>query len=503
MDMRKQLSRMINWMLVGAVLSFLPVAAWAETEEERRDRMERIEQMKRTEDVTGSSAQIFSKLSKSLGWFIDYGGTARFTHTGGRDNDRSYSTQDALAFTREYEGNAYLNMTDFTRKTKFYSRARTTYTERRKNSASTRGNEWTQFEVDAMYFERKFKGGVTNTTLTAGRTSVSVGRGIAFAGTCDGVQIEMGYKRNMLTMFAARMDRSLDDIDPGNISPPSRNHTHRRFLGYEYRWNAHPLVSPYLYYVKSQDRSSRKVDPQTFEMHIYEPTFFGYGVGGIIVIPNLTYFGEFIRAYGTTTSQGDKSDTTPVDAAAFDIGVRYQFPGKYMASISYEYAYASGDRDRQTTVNSTLLGNRNGPDEAFRPFGGLGLGYALAPTFVNLRATKFGTGFRPFVGFESSRFRDVMLQAEFYLFERAVLPGPISDMAAYANDNARSKIGKEFNLTLTWQAMNDVRTNVRLGKFVPSTDSYGTESNFGDGRRYIMRGGDPEIYVRVQCSLDI
>lgn len=483
---------------IFCVLAFHAVPAFSETEEERQVRIERHEALKATEDVTGSASRVWSQISKNIGWYVDYGGNIRLAYTGGRDNDRSLNTPDALAFTKDYELSAFLNLTDLTRKSKIYGRFRTTYTERKKNSASSRGNEWVQLEVDAAYYERKYRAGLTNTTLTIGRQFTSVGRGIAYSAAADGIIINTVYKRGDLTMFAVKADRSPDDADPGNISPPSRNHTHRNFIGGELKLSVSPRFNPSVYVVQNNDRSPNRVDPQTSEVHLYQPRFVGFGAQGSIT-RSVSYFAEYIRVSGKTTSAGQRTDTARVDAQAADIGIRARLPGMYNPVLTAEWLYGSGDRDRTTTVNSTLLGDRNGVDRAFRPFGGASLGYALAPTLVNIRARKYGVSAIPFPRSGNAVAQSMQFTSEYYLFDRDVTPGPISDLSAFADARAQKRIGKELNAQINCTMMGDVRLNVKWGKFVPHGDSYGTTS----GDIHLTRDAVPEIYWKVQWTLDI
>lgn len=471
--------------------------ARAESEEERRERIERIEQLKRTEEVAGESSRLWSEVSKRLGWYVDYGGTVRYTYTGGDDNDRDYRVQDSLEFTKDYELNTFINFTDLTKKSKFYGRFHSTYTQRKKNAATTRGNEWTQLEVDALYYERKFKSGKGRTTLTLGRQSTSVGRGIAYSQTGDGAQVAIGHGPYDLTGFYVAADRSPDDNDPGALSPPSRGHTHRRFLGAELKYSLHPKLRPYVFAVHNDDRSQNIVDLQTNQLHIYDSKFLGYGLNGNLT-PRLTYFAEFISVTGSTVSVGDKQDTTIVESRAYDVGLRYALPGIYQPSISVERAYASGDPDRQSTVNSVNLGNTANKDMAFRSFGGLGLGYALAPTLSNMRVKKYSGSFSPFAPSSRENLKNMRLTLDFYRYWKDQEAGPTSDFAITSETYSKEEIGKEFNVQMNWQMLNDLVMNVRWGKFKPG-EAYGTILG-GVQKEF---GGAPEIYWRVQWSLDI
>ena len=489
---------------VCCLLILMGPKASAETEEERRERVERTEQMKRTEEVTGVTSRMWSKISKKLGWYVDYGGTARDTHTGGDEGDRNYASPDSQEFSKDYELNTFLNLTDLRRVSKFYTRLRTTYTERKKNSATTKGNEWTELEVDALYYERKYVGGPTRTTLTLGRQSVSVGRGIAYSATADGVQTSTTLAKGQIVLFAVRADRSPDDADPGNLSPPSRGRTKRDFFGAEMKWNWGQYLNPYYYYVENNDRSRNEIDPFSSATqidanltHIYEPTFYGIGANGSIT-PRLSYFAEFIRVQGTTTSVGNRGDTTTVQSRAYDAGLKYRYASVYQPTFSIEWAYGSGDPDRQSTVNSTLYGNTANADMAFRPFGGLGLGYALAPTLANIKVRKYSASFMPFTQARLERPRKIRVTVDYYKYRKDQDAGPTSDFDIPSDQFSKKEIGRELNAELSWKIYTDLSLNVRWGKFAPGS-GYDIFANGVQTRTRAV----PEIYWRFQWSLDI
>jgi len=301
-------------------------------------------------------------------------------------------------------------------------------------------------------------------------------------------------------MFGVKADRSPDDHDPGNLSPPSRGHTHRMFAGGEFKWTLHPKLNPSVYFVKSKDRSVRTSDPQTGEVHIYEPTFVGYGFSGSI-LPRLSYFSEAVRAYGSTTSQSQATDETRVNALAYDVGMRLRIPGPYQASLTYERMFASGDEDRQSTVNSTLLGNRAGDDEVWRGFGGLSLGYAFAPTFGNLKVRKATLGFSPFTQVKTKKYQGMRIDVDAYEYRKEQIPGAFGDLAFPTGGNSREKLGSEVDLQLSWQWFDDLRWQVRWGKFWPGP-AYRPSVTLPHGS-FNLEQGDPEIYWKFQWTLDI
>lgn len=509
--MSKQLLKITVLVAAGFLCAGIP-QVWAQSDEERRrERIERQEELKSSEEFLGAGGGSMTGFTKRFGLLMDYGGTVRYTYTGGDDgaHDRNRPL-DSQEFSKDYDLNAFLNMVNLKRTTKFYTRLRTTYTERKKNAGTTLGNEWKELEVDLMFVERKFRAGSSRTTLTFGRQFVSVGRGIAYAQTADGVNVNLTQDKLNLSGFAVIADRSPDDIDPGNLSPPSRSHTHRDFYGGQVQYNL-KKIRPYLYYVQTDDHSGRRLDPFTAEVHIYQPRFVGYGASGN-VIERLTYFGEFITADGYTTSStgntGGFTDTYPVDAGAWDVGITWAVPGPYRIILSAEQAWGSGDPDRVSTANSTNLGNRVGPDEAFRPFGGLSLGYALAPTLVNLKVKKYGLAISPFDRSAIVHLKSVRLTSEFYRYWKDQAKGPTSDLVAnFANDDPldNEDIGKEINAQLSWSPFNDMRLNVRWGKFVPGK-AYGEVGNdLVDPAIRVRKytGAPPEIYWKILWSLDI
>ena len=159
-----------------------------------------------------------------------------------------------------------------------------------------------------------------------------------------------------------------------------------------------------------------------------------------------------------------------------------------------QYSVASGDPDRQgNSVGSNLTtGSTAGTEErAFQSFGGLSLGYALAPTFANIRTMHFGGTISPWQDLEGghSYLNDVTLTMAFYKY-RIDSTGPTSDpFIPFATETISDEIGEEWNFNAKWKILSDFKSDFRVGYFKPG-------SAYGSRRAR-------EIYGRYKFTVDL
>ena len=127
-----------------------------------------------------------------------------------------------------------------------------------------------------------------------------------------------------------------------------------------------------------------------------------------------------------------------------------------------EYAYASGDGDRQSAMTA-LGGNKaHTSDEAFQSFSYVNSGLALAARFTNLQFVRLGTRFTPYDHKECLGRIDMGFN-HYFLF-KACSDGPIDDFRA--NRDA-STIGQETDVFLEWKILSDLALTVNYGHFWP------------------------------------
>lgn len=488
-------------------LSFNTLASAQLSEEElRRERIETIEQLKSTEQIFGTSSRAGAALMDKYGMIFEYGGAASITYTGGSNNDRNESQDTGLDITDhnyDYELNLFGVLSDQARTSKLYVRLKTKYTEQKKagvSAGAVRGNDYEQANFDMAYFEKKINSKFFKHTWTAGRQYISVGRGIAYGQVGDGLDYSIQSPKGRIEsyeMFGVRQLPRDDNSDVYNgSSVRGAGHTHRLFYGGELKLRVAPRHKFTFYFVVNNDKNPES-NPIA-GLHRYDSKFLGYGLAGPIpMVPNLTYFGEYVtvrgKNYGRSAVAG--SDTrTAVSAYAFDMGLKYTFAGnKYAPSMFVQYSGASGDPDRVVSVvgstAATALGAGNTPgtqDNAFQGFGGLPLGYALAPTFSNIRAHQLGGSIKPWK--DTRLFNNATLSVVFFNYWKDVTSAPFSDPFATA-DAPRGNIGGEWNISIKWKILSDFKSDLRYGQFRPGEVYGANRAN--------------ELYIKYKFTVDL
>ena len=162
-----------------------------------------------------------------------------------------------------------------------------------------------------------------------------------------------------------------------------------------------------------------------------------------------------------------------VNASAMDLGLRYFFGGDIAPTLYAEYGYGSGDGDRVKNVTSSKEGSTAGDDKAYRAFGGLPMGNALAPGLANIKIYKWGGSFKPFGRSPNDFWSDMTWQGAYYSYSTAVKGGATSDNPLQVGAAAKSqKIGNEMDLNVSWKILSDASYQLKLGQFKPGA-AYG------------------------------
>lgn len=481
-----------------------PALAQLSAEELRREQIETIEALKHTEDISGGSSRLFGSLGRRTGWGFNYGAAYSTTYTGGDNrSDLNSSTADANDHSYDYEIKPFVNITTQDKKTKFYLRLTSKYTEAKKNSASTLGNNFIQPTVDMMYWEKTFEGkgkeaGVKR-KFVVGRQFVQVGRGIAFALAADGIFYEatgLASRKFEYKCFVLKQNPSDDNID---ASSSGSGRTKRLFYGIRGKYQlparfaglAESKVS--LYTVHSKDQNQENSPTVALQKHKFEPQYYGLVSEGRI-FPSLHYWGEYIIERGKTfdSSTAVASKEVGINASALVAGLRYYFDagGDRKPTVYGEFITATGDPEA-TTSNSTLGGSAAGThDSRFIPFGGISLGYTIPSTMTNMKVYKVGGSIKPMAYSRSRMLQDITLQPEYYVFRRRTGntgAGGNDSLISYSSTN---RIGDKFDFSVSWRLMSDVVYQLKYGHFSP-------------GSAYTAPANAAETYWRFKVSIEM
>lgn len=470
--------------VVGVCLCLLillvsPAVAQMSAEDLRRERQETLEALRRTEDFSGKSSWVSRGLSRASGWRMKFGGVYSPSYTSGGNNDRDGSMQDALDHTWDQDVRMFFHLTSRSGKTKVYARVKSTYARNARTAPAIRGSDLVAPTFDMLYLQRLFQAGGWRHTLTAGRQYVSVERGISFGLVSDGLQVESKSRVNELQAFFVRQNPGDDNVD---ILSAGAGRTKRWFYGAEWKFRFLSNHKAGVFAVGNVDRNDEAPDASG-QRHQLDSFYYGLGLDGR-VFGNLSYWVLSIQESGRTYPNGGASKVS-IAASALDAGVRYFFRTATAPSLYAEYASASGDGDATGSSSSTLGGSASGNDRRFIGFGGLSLGYALAPQLTNIDVLKLGMSVKPFGWTASQSWSEFSVQPTYYIYRKDQASGATSD--PYSTVVSRD-LGAEFDLTMAWKAAVDISYQLKFGRFNPAA-------------AYPNRG--TENYLRLKLTLDL
>lgn len=292
--------------------------------------------------------------------------------------------------------------------------------------------------------------------LEAGRRYFNVGRGIAYSGVHDGVQLNFQRPGWNLGAFVSTNQPGDTNLD---TSVPGYDKTTRRYftgLGLGYAGiRGHQLYS---YAVLERDGSEEDPDDPDQD-YTYDANYFGLGSKGAWT-PSLPYWFEVIRQTGQSRTYGENTRGR-ISAWALDAEQRYETSWPTRLAVSAEYAMGTGDPDRQNPTN-TIGGNLRGHDRNFLYFGYLPTGIALSPYLSNLRIVRLGAEAKPFVHFKP--LQKMQLGVDYFWYWKDRSSGGISD---YDAATAERKVGEELDLKLEWRFTSRTILSAEYGRFRP------------------------------------
>ena len=309
-----------------------------------------------------------------------------------------------------------------------------------------------------------------------GRQFFSIGRGIAFSGVHDGIELNVRPKNLYIKSIFALSNPKDNNLDQ---SVPEYDKKEDRFYaGLEASFTRFYPIIFYLYGIAQRDMQDNHpgLTAQRFQYH---SQYVGIGLDKQ-VRRGLSYWVEFIKEWGRTYN--DSSYVAPtrckIDAWAIDTGARYILNMPMNPTIECEYALGSGDPDRTDVVDTDPGGNQYGNDNNFSYYGYFGTGYALAGRLSNLELLKVQVGFTPL---EKMKFaKDIDMGIKFFLYRKHRARGAIYDTQA---SQAHNDVGKEINLFAYWEPNDKFYMNFRFGVFYPGA-AFPETTN--DNTRYFL-----------------
>ena len=314
--------------------------------------------------------------------------------------------------------------------------------------------------------------------LTAGRFRSYLGSQLAYVKRANGVQLDVKSKWVDFKIFGFK---NLIDEENIDFSTPGFRSSRRFFYGAELKYNGFKRHAPYLFALIQEDDSGENIEDPDQDFG-YDSRYYGIGSRGEI-IKNLYYEIEGILEDGksfpeASAARGFSPDNVQIDAWAFDASLHYVYNILTRPTLSAEYAFGSGDSDRDSPgrVTTTVPGNQEGTtDRSFLNFGFIDTGLSLAPRITNLQMFKFGFSFTPS---EHVGNRNLNVGVDFFIFRKDKKEAAISDSRA---DRPQRSLGKEFDVNITWQIFSDLSASINYGRFYPS-NAYSDK----DARDFVM-----------------
>ncbi|MEW5693928.1 MAG: alginate export family protein [Candidatus Hydrogenedentota bacterium] len=484
------------WLLYTFLLCSVIFSQEEEIEERKRIiEEERIWELSTTEisGISGSRSKLISDFQARTNTEIYYGGWFTYSHTFFKNADKNKNTQDTLRYIDSYDLRLWTRIERPKHNDLVYSRVKFFWNDReyiqgRYIAAAKEVYDATR--LDMGYYEKKWNGlkHFRNIKLTLGRRQFRVGRGIAYSGVNDGVDLQLNHKSGFnFDISASKIIRSKNDLDSSRPYP-GKNWSRRYFYALEIDKKWHPKHTIDVYGLIQRDHNKEVPENRNLE-YDYDSEYYGIYLKGEL-ISNLKYWGEFIKEEGHSYATGTNANPNlqfkeNIDAYAFVLGMQYFADKLYgKPSLVVEYAEASGDTDRQS-VSNTVNGNlRRTEDECFIPFGIFPSGAASSFKFSNLHILKVGANIKPLEKIEI--FKDFMFTYEYYRYKADESAGAISDALA---DLVDKDIGKEHDFIISWRPLSDLKISFKYGRFKP-------------GNAYLLTNRDSKTYWNLSTTLD-
>lgn len=425
------------------------------------ERAASIERARLVQDEVTQDLKYTEKESKKLGDFtLDYGGWVFFDMEKYNDMDHSKEIEDWVKNDNYTDTRIWLKATYYKMVT-FYARLMNVYIDRPEVSSdySGKGNVNTGPRVDMLYatldLSKKYN---VPFSVTVGRQYFSIGKGIAYSNTDDGVLATYRIGKDVyLRGFTSKSRDHQYNVDYS--IPTFRSSNNRHYYGVELAYMMKTAVY-YVYGLFQRDRTKTYTPGQNYT---YDSEYVGTGISGQFG-KAFSYWGEFIKEYGTSNTDATQTSLAvkDVDAMAFDIGANYKIDIYSHPSFEVEMTYGSGDEDR-ISVTNTIGGNVNGRDTNFLYFGVFNAGYNFVPRLSNIYIYKVEASARP-LEFIPHIGKNIAIGAKYYVYQKDKLSGGLYDI--YATQYAKY-VGAECDTYLHYKAYENLYFTVHCGIFFP------------------------------------
>lgn len=412
----------------------------------------------------GKAAAAFFKNSGHVRAGTEYGGWTTFSYLDISEIDHVGTVRDPISSVGVIDSRLWYKHT--------WSARRNVFLRLRKqdiNIESAPGvipyDTRTKEELDIDLFTYDFP--VMSTDWRIGRQFIRVGRGLTLADTLDGAHVEWrtGDGVRVSGFVGSTLHRS-DNIDT-NVVGFDQGHNNRTFVGVQGEYvteSNHHLTA---YFLDENDNTSTADSIQDPYSYQYDAHYGGLGSEGSLGERTI-YTGELVFEGGRAGTANGGVNRERIDAGAAWLSLFHRLEGTSIPTLTFDYAWGSGDANRFSVTDSGVRGPLNGRgDKNFIGFGRFDGGLALQPRLSNLHVIRLGFQFKPFAHMMEAP-EDFLLGFKLSDYEKSTLNGPISDPVA---TEAKRHVGIGTDIFAAWKPMTDLDVLVEYGGFSPG-DAY-------------------------------
>ena len=422
------------------------------TEEERRLEKEKLQELE--------ALLILPKIEKEKKIIFNWSGWFSSTVRYYEDTDNDKSVSDSLKASFLQDLRLWASWIIHQRHL-VYIRFKNSYIQRNTGDGYTGiGSDGDGPHLDNAYLSLSL-GEKIPYELTLGRQYLYIGRGISYSAIHDAAKLLIMPPNFFIKAFVSQALNHEEDIDAS--IPGYDKQSERKFAGAEFAWRGIKNNVLYTYFLLQRHLLDENPSGELLQSYNYNSEYLGLGLEG--KKETISYWGELIKEYGksytdTNTVALEKKN---IDAWAANVGLRKEFDTKFNPAIELEYAFGSGD-DNRNSVTNTVSGNRYGDDENFLYFGDFFSGYAADTRLSNIHIYKLEGSIKPFPETETWSFNNINVGAKYFFYRKDQSGGATYDSDSTDDD---STLGHELNLYLYWKPTKNSNTIMRWGVFFP------------------------------------
>jgi len=327
-------------------------------------------------------------------------------------------------------------------------------------------------DLDLAYFSQSTAAG--NIVFSAGRKYFNLGTGVVLNGRGDGAELLYFSRLIDIKVLGLYTGLLLKDNNPYGLSSRDiADGAERIFAGGQL---AASVSNQNLYVFGMAQIDMADEDEGTKSR--YNSQYYAAGANGVF-LKDFFYYGEFIYETGESYVS-DTYEKSTIAAYAINTGINYYIPAKLNPVLSLQYAYGSGDKNR----NDYTTGNRASStedDAGFISFGTFSGGFALKPTLSNIQIFRGGASFTPFSETQTPYLKKMTAGIKYAYYTKDKADSAIKSGAAGEDS---SNIGQGIDFSLRWQIFYDMSFYVNYGIFLPG-DAY---SDAQEDIHYVQSG---------------